>query len=1167
MSGPRYTDQQRLAIFTRQVSVGLSAGAGCGKTFVLTQRFLAQLEPGDAAAELRNLVAITFTDRAAREMRDRIRSACQKRLDDCDDGDVAHWQRILRGLDAARISTIHSFCTGMLRSHAIEAGLDPRFVLLEPPLAETLREEAVNATIERLIIDEDPDVEAYVLRFGLEKTRQILSSLVAQRFRMEWAGLGALTPASLSERWLTAWHQEHLPRLWEQVSTSAAWNTLAKLVTAHEPEHAVMQERWGVLRGTVLNGPPAPSQFGEFLPALREATMVQGGGGKKAWNNDEALFETVKETLSTIRGVIDKILKKSALDVSDLHLSAELACQGLRLTHAAVIEYEARKRQSAALDFDDLLLRARDLLRDHPQVCQRFAHGIDLLMVDEFQDTDPVQTEIVRALCGAALTEGKLFLVGDIKQSIYRFRRADPEVFVKLRKEIPEAGQLSLTTNFRSQPEILRFVNFLFGRRLKDIYEPLQPFAPEQLTPPPTIQFLFATYDATPLVDADEADDDEPGVAQLRAREADWIARHLSALLNDPTPKIRHRDPSGKISLRRVEAGDIVLLFRALTNVGLYETALRRYGLDYYLVGGKTFYAQQEVFDLLNLCRCLDEPEDTVALIGVLRSPFFGFSDDTLQLGHPPDNDWWAALAGPAPTQLTESQAERWRFAGHTLATLRGRKDEVPIVTLLEEALTRTGYDAALLTEFLGSRKVANLRKLLDQAAAFDRGEAFTLKDFVQRLQTSVLEQTDEEFATTLPESGDVIRLMSVHQSKGLEFPVVVLADINRKKQGGGPGTYLHPEWGALVRIPDEFGEEHTHPGLEMLHAEETAAEQEETIRLFYVATTRAADLLILSAGTDADVTPKSPWMQLLAEQFDLLTGLPRHDALLGAFGGAASPADIPHVGVVRVAPEAVPVQSDRQPVGVAEIIATVAESAEEPLPMSASVIPRDGTARRWWSVSQLEQTVAELDPTWSSSPVKREGDRDGLVTAQDAEQLGILVHAVLERCDFTQPETWQEEIVPAARRAHVEVTEDLVTAAWTVLQSLRGSSLLTELTTAAAVYRELEFVHPWSPHDVIRGICDCVYRTSAGDWRLIDFKTGTVPAHATDSDLLAPYRVQLALYSAAFTNWCGQPLEQAALVFLQPRLRVVPFTLTPSEQTPLMERIHAAISHLRAIN
>lgn len=1150
MSRPKYTEQQAAAIITREVSIALSAGAGCGKTFVLTQRFLQQLEPGPAAADLATLVAITFTDRAAREMRDRVRESCHERLRHCEAADVEHWLSVLRGLDSARISTIHSFCTSLLRANAVEAGLDPRFSVLEPPLADTLLQTAAEAVVHRLLIEDDADAVPFVLRFGLERTRELMAQLARQRFRVDWSAWEDTTPESLAAGWLLRWQTEFVPKLVEEVRTGTTARNILELLREHQPDHAEMQRRCvEVAAGLAPKLPGADPT--EELAAVREAARVQGGGGKSVWAS-EAVFEAVKDRFSDLRSEIDRVLKQLSFTADDVQLAAEFACRGVRVARQVAETYESLKQQSSSLDFDDLLLKARNLLRDHSEVQRRFAQGIRLLMVDEFQDTDPVQAEIVRSLCGEALRHGKLFLVGDVKQSIYRFRRADPQVFGALRDELPAAGRLSLTKNFRSQPAILHFVNVLFATEFQD-YEPLESFQNVQLSPPPAIEFLFATRDADAAV---AADDHRPRAEELRDREADWMARRIVELLADETPRVRYRNKvTGATELRRVRPGDIIILFRALTNVQEYEGALRKYGLDYYLVGGKAFFAQQEVFDLLNLCRCLDDPDDVVALVGVLRSPMFGLNDDALHALRPEDGDLFGRLQQPAPEYLPEFQRDRISFAGRVLHTLRDRKDHVSIADLLTAAVDLTGYDAALLAEFLGSRKVANLRKLIDQAAAFDRSELFTLRDYIERLQTSVLRETDEEFATTLPESGEVIRLMSIHQSKGLEFPVVIVADIDRKGPPKGASVYLHPEWGALVKLPEEFGVERDHLALRMLKIEETAADADETMRLFYVAVTRAADHLILSAGIEADAKRNSPWLQLLERKFDLLSGLPKGDPLLGTAVGIRSRIEIPEIKVHREPPFATPAKSHREAQPLAKFDATLRNAVSEPLPESMRVFNADGYAPRTWSVSHLESIDAELQQL---APHPTADSLSETVPRSLAEEIGILVHAALERLDYADLSSWSTVFAAACRSVAKVPDPAAVESAARLVERFAASPLATTLASSRQMFREVDFLLPWSSQsaddvrDMVSGQIDLCCEDGEGLWRIYDYKTIDDRSRRAAAVHLEPYAFQLGVYALALEAWLQRPIASAALVLLRPDVRevVLPWDDLAREET-----------------
>lgn len=1159
-SRPQYTEQQSAAIFTRDYSIALSAGAGCGKTFVLTQRFLQHLEPAGEAATLTSLVAITFTDRAAREMRDRVREACQQRLEHCEPEHVDHWLKVLRGLDTARISTIHSFCTSLLRSHAIEAQLDPGFTVLEPPLAETLLESATESVIHRLLIAADDDATAYVLRFGLERTRDLIRQLARQRFRVDWSTWKHPDPNELAERWLMAWQARYRPKLIEEFRNSPLLTRVREFLAEHETTHAEMQARCQTLRewlDKTIQWPHPEQQ----LEDIREAAKVQGGGGKSAWSS-EAVFEEVKNLFKNLRDEVDRLQEQLSYRDDDVALAAKFACHGFQLARQVAEDYEQAKSAAGVLDFDDLLLRARNLLRDHAVVREKFGRSIHLLMVDEFQDTDPVQADIVRDLCGEALRHGKLFLVGDSKQSIYRFRRADPQVFLQLSAELPEPGRKILNRNFRSQPEILKFVNLLFQGTFPN-YEPLIPFQPLQSSPPPTIEFLFATSD----VDSPGHPDGKVRADDLREREAAWIARRVVELLNDPTPRIRDKDPStGQSVLRRVQPGDITILFRALTSVQEYEQQLRNYGLKYYLVGGKTFYAQQEVFDLLNLCRVLDNPNDVVALLGALRSPFFGLSDDDLHALRPEDGDWWTRLQQPPPVYLPELAQARIALAGRTLHGLWSVKNELTIRELLTRAVDETGYDAALLLEFLGSRKVANLRKLIEQATPFDSSELFTLKDYVVRLETSVLEETDEAFATTLPEAGDVIRLMSIHQSKGLEFPVVIVADIDRKGPPKTPVAYLHHEWGALVKLPDQFGRDYENLALRMLKIDESSADEEETLRLFYVAVTRAADHLILSAGREPGSRFNSPWMKLLAEKFDLDTGQPKGDPLLGTMIGATSREQIPHIRLHHVPPVAEKASRSREREPLSKFIEYWENAKPEPLPDSLRTYGFDEQAPRTWSVSLLEQ----YDTLSTAHATSAEPSHEA---RESAESLGTFLHQVLERFDYAHPETWEASFISVQKHLKTPLEDSQLTTAREVLGRLASSQLVSTWSSAAQVHRELDFLLPWpaepktpaGPTDLISGQIDLLLQDAEGRWLLYDFKTGHTPASRNDADVLAPYSFQLGVYAWAVEAWTDQPLTEIALVLVRPTIRVVKLPWTKTLKRDLEQRLTQAIQQARS--
>jgi ATP-dependent helicase/nuclease subunit A len=1173
---PELTSEQIDAVATSDVSVALSAGAGCGKTFVLTQRFLKQLAPECGRDPLHGTVAITFTERAAREMRDRIRGACHQELMRCPAGEVDHWQKIVRGLDAARISTIHSFCASLLRSFAVDAGIDPGFGLLDAATATAFLRGVVDETVRDLLSRGDEGTMQLVFVYGLERTKEHIQRLVQDRFRIEFGRFQDLTAEMLADEWLKRWREECVPQLRNKLIEADATQRLVTLLKAHEPAHAEMQRRRVCLL-ELLSGSGDAAELLPMLETLRSVAQVKGGGGKQAWD-DEETYKEVMNQLTELRNSIDKMMGDLCIEHAQVQATAEIGLIAVRVTHTVAKRYDAMKNEAGLVDFDDLLLLTRDLLRDSPSVRSRAACGIKYLLVDEFQDTDPVQSEIVRQLCGERLLDGKLFLVGDVKQSIYRFRRADPGVFSALREEIPSQGRLPLTTNFRSQPSILHFINCLFAASMGTAYEPLRPFDSRQLSPTPAIEFLFASGEAS-------AKGEREKVEERRIREADWIARRIRTLLEETTSRIREVDPdSSEAKLRPARQGDIAILFRTLRHVAIYEEALRSYGIDYYLVGGRAFYAQQEIHDLVNLCRYLDERDDEIALAGVLRSPFFSLRDETLYALVENAGTLQQSLTQDAPNSLPADQRRQFEYAADVLAELLRKKDRLPLAKLLNLAVERTGYDAALLNEFLGRRKIANLHKLIEIARQFDRTGFCTLKDFVERLRDSLAEQTDEELAPTHPETSDVVRLMTVHQAKGLEFPVVFVADMDWKMQGSGAAARFHPELGPLLPPALNGAESQPNLGRKIHKLIEDTEDRAETMRLLYVATTRAADYLILSAGLQADRKPRSPWLGLLAERFNLETGLPAIDPYLGRISlGEVVQEEIPEIRVHHDPPAVSgftkPLPDGRLP--LAELPQAVAQVEPALLPEMIPAICPDARARRQLSVSAIEDRVAKVEEADSERRGGQSGGSQSMESSHGgidsgdravavATDLGTLVHRVLERIDFGSPQP-VATLVEACLRSQSRAGDDVLrSAALRRIETFLNSGLSAEVADASLCYRELDFRLRWpiaSQSDeplTIAGTIDCLLRSPEGKWKILDYKTGHAPKD-NPAAFLAKYRVQLVLYALAVRELIGRWPDGIEVIRLEEQdTRSIPFELTDQIVAATSQQIDVAIEIAR---
>lgn len=1158
------TPEQQRAVETTDVGVALSAGAGCGKTSVLTERFLSHLTtPDDAAgddvtraatSQLNRLVALTFTERAAREMRDRIRKSVRDKLLRAPTQPEADlWLAILRRLEGAQISTIHSFCATLLRRHAVEAGLDPQFGLLEPNEARTIEAELIEDELRRRLAAKDELLTNLAIDYGFGTVNEIVTFFLKQRYRIDFAAWSTTTPDELVAEWIAFHRQEILPSVIESTCSSPQLATVLRLIEQSPPPHSFFVTRCAELAAAAeLLKSATHANFAGLVESIHALAYIKvKGAPSNTWKGAEPLKDEYKAAFEELREALDKLQSVAKFDADQARRAAECSLQLLSIAAPIAEQYEAKKRQLARLDFDDLLVKARDLLCDpeHPEVRRRLAASIERLLVDECQDTDPLQKELIDALLGNDETRRKLFLVGDFKQSIYRFRRADPKIFNDWHDSTREEGRQRLAMNFRSQPDILAFANLLFG----DYFGPdhaLRAHRP-QLTPAPTIEFLWAT----PGGEVDDGDDAEPtpgdfdsgAVIPLRRAEAEWIARRIRSWFDSRQPLIPHKNEAGETNLRPVEYGDIAILFRALSDADLYEKALDRNGVPYYVVGGKAFYGQQEIFDLLHFLRAVDSTSDDTALAGVLRSPFFSLRDDTLFLLAQHKGGLSGGLFAPSLSEeLSAEERRRTEFAAAVLTDLRAVKNRLPIAGLLNEFFTRTAYDAILTGDFLGDRKLANLRKLVEMARQFDASGVFTLSDFIRRLHDAVSQQPDEAPAAVRAEKSPVVRLMTIHQAKGLEFPIVIVPDLQRKSNNARGAAAYDPALGPAVKSPDADGVS----GLELFRFLERRKDDEESVRLFYVAVTRAKDLLVLSSGIKPDNPASTGWRAFLGERFDLETGEVKV---------RTKPDEPrPQIVVTKVIP---PAPQDAEKASRRPNWPKLIERAAKERPPAKSEIvaglqtiaPAESSRRRY-SFSRLsgrlERVADDLERLEDAALAG--GVDDGLADATSELQgtaLGTLIHGVLATLDYARPNyreaaeverVVRRQALRLQERADLRIVELYQTEAAAIVRQFLESPRAQAIAKAQSLHRELEFVISWPPEKpprtdglYLQGFLDCLYEDDAGRLHLVDYKTHRVTSKNA-AVAAEPYRGQLGVYALATERILGRPPDELVVCFLR---------------------------------
>jgi ATP-dependent helicase/nuclease subunit A len=1103
------TRQQRRALEVSDASVALSSGAGCGKTTVLTERFLSALDES-GGRPLRALVALTFTEKAARELRHRIRKQCRERL--ASGEDAARWWAVLRGLDAAPIGTFHEFCARLLRRHALHAGIDPEFAILDESIAASLREEAVRAALRRLLAARDADLIDLATDYGLRQVRDALGPLASGRAAPDIEAWSQLALEAIVERWQVLMGN----RVWP-AARDMAWphvRRCRRLLEGLDSREPKIRERRAALLDAldrlVPEALPCPAaDLDELVALLRVSDLPR----KKGWPSDQ-VHDEIRDAFEALREEIkDHVKPAITWDGPGALAEAQQGLRFARLLLAVRREYDRLKRRRRGLDFDDLLIRARDLIRDHLEAVLRAPAGdaplFEFVLVDEFQDTDAVQSEILRLLAGSEFLAGRLFVVGDVKQSIYRFRGAEPSIFQEWRAEFLEKGRLNLTENFRSVPGIVQFVNALFG----DCFLDIDPIAQSEAgghrllpvrredTCQPVVEFLWPDL-GNPDLEAAVDEQARRTAHDRRTIEAACLARRLRERLDAGwTIFDRHSKTT-----RPAHPGDVALLFRAMTDLWPYESALANEGFDYHTIGGSAFYAQQEVHDVINLLSVVEDPLDEVALAGALRSPFFGLSDEGLfwLATTFPDRGLTAGLFRVAEiAQLSPLDRERAERALALLSRRRAVKDRVPMAHLVAQVLDESGFEGALVCEFLGERKLANTRKIIRLARDFDRQGGFTLADFVARLRADLENEPREEQAATTDESSESIRLMSIHQSKGLEFPIVVLPDLDRARSGQSPLVAHHAEFGLLVRPPQpspslgESADDPSVPGVawQAYRKLDRALDEQESRRLFYVAATRARDALILSAGRPpGESVPRSATaIQLLDERFDRRTGECRIEAWRQG--------ERPLVQVTMMRPP---------------------EPGDEP---GADAPRRKDSSRsqsRGASIAAIEKTIAQAAPLPPAQPQMRPAvpryvaldPENGL--SPRAARLDRLVRSLLRDLRWQSGMTLGEVAAVAAARQSPAASPGLVREALRRVSPWPTFPVFRHLRTAdpATVQHDLTFTMP-CPLDgaastVFHGTCDLVFRDAEGHWTvLIVADSGASRAHQS-------LRVQLAGLAAS---------------------------------------------------
>jgi ATP-dependent helicase/nuclease subunit A len=1114
----------------------VEAAAGTGKTTELVARIVALVRDGHTTLD--RILSVTFTDLAAGEMKLRLRGELEKARADASAEVQARLDNALSRLELAPIGTIHSFCADLLRERPVEALVDPVFDVAAGEEQDRLFGAAFDAWFQQVVGQPREGVRR-LLR------RKVRPSDTPPRELLRNAGRDLCEHRDFDG----PWRRDPLDRA---AVLGQAFDKLCEVAAfaarAQKPEEwfalslAELQRFCDEQRRRTQGADHLDALEGDLHELLRRRLWNWRGGGK--WFAKELLKQDVLAMRDTAKAAVER-----ALELCDADLAACLREELRPLCE----DYEAAKQQASSLDFLDLLARARDLVRKNPEVRAELQERFTHVLVDEFQDTDPLQAEILLLIAAANPEQsdwrrahpkpGKLFVVGDPKQSIYRFRRADIALYEDVKKLLLESGAdlVHLSTSFRSVPAIQQAVNAGFAEQMKGgtqaAYVALDPHRPS-LGDQPAVVALPA-----------------PKIYGKNGKVANWtveesypdaVGAYVEWLVRESGWKVSER---GKAAVR-LEARHVCLLFKRMRGwdgdlTRAYVRALEARRIPHVLVGGRSYHSREEVLALRNAAAAIECPDDEFSVFAVLKGPLFALSDEQLLV--------YRARRGPLrPKALKDTIGSEVTDALRVLHELHRERNKRPIAETFSRLLHVTRAHAAFAIRPAGEQALGNVLRMLELARRFEAAGASSFRAFVDRLANDA-ERGDAAEAPVVEEGTEGVRIMSVHKAKGLEFPVVILCDPCAPAAPKMPSRMVDPQrrvWAMPLAgcAP-----------IELLDKKEELLQRdrEEVVRVAYVAATRARDLLVVPATGDGEL---AGWLEALAPAvypdpearrqpraapgcppFGKETVLDRPENLMAGELSVSPGGHKPRAGeheVVWWDPHALHLgreieggvrshdllveggRSQETAAGHARWQASRAQAQQDGKQPSLRV--ETVTAR---SMALAEASAASEASAAAARPAARPVALESVAGRErgrpHGKRFGALVHATLAEIPL---QASPDEIARAAKaqgRLAGAPAEEVEAAAKAVSEALRHP-LLRRAAQALEVRREEPLLHALPGGALLEGTVDLAFREPAG-WTVVDFKTDARPAQPQ-------YEEQLRLYCEAVEAATGQPATAALL-------------------------------------
>ncbi len=1068
-------------------SVHLSASAGSGKTRALKDRYLALLDVLDnRGLNIDQSVAITFTDKAAAEIKERVMHDLPETM----------LKKIIRGRQDLRISTIHSFCMNLLKRYPLEAGLPPDFGVLDARDQASKMQKAIEDSLEES--DRDPEIMAPLRGFTADDLIGAVGFLLSIRSRLKRMEIDAGGPEGLLRAVRSGMGTEEAGSELTALISSAEWRaSLQQMELMLRPrgdlydgnrgrEHLLLARAEDADAALKITGSLAPIYFtNEGKPRKNPSIAKKSSTGKNRAGYEKAFFD-IQEMLGRFRALHARFS------------TGREAVSLLGLFHRAEEHYQESKLREGLLDFDDLEIYAYRLLQgaESPDILYWLDRKILHFLVDEFQDTSDIQWAILNKLT-EEIFAGRgadkrmlptLFVVGDEKQSIYRFREANyrliENVRVKMERNIPPESReiLTLHRNFRSTPEIIETVNQVFSGLWEGSYQPSEADRTRHKGSVRLMELLLRG----------------PGEGTTAPAEAAVLAQEIKKVVEQRS--VIYEKDGSDWKTRSAGFGDCAALIQSRTKLKEYEAALQAEGIPYRVVGGIGFYEEEEVQAVMNVLFFLWNRDDRLSLAAALKSPLFGLTDkdifDLTQDG------------GNMVDALRQQRPAAWEL----LNGWRKNAGLAPLAKLIHLIINDTG--ASVRFGRRNPQAIFNLDKLLDTAREFDRRGYTTLQDFVEWVKN--IRETEQREATAdmnLPGFQGAVSIMTVHKAKGLEFPVVFLPGMNAQPKSltTGPRAIIEDIGGAArMAIKDAAS-----PVYDEMWEREHAELLREHQRLLYVAMTRARDHLIMIGSLAAGKTPakQNSWLSFIHDTSPqpLFQNARETAPMIMAYGYPESPP--------ATAPP--PSPGSMQPLSAGRVDRAVDVSAvkQNLLPVPAAL------SLEWKRATDFIDRSGERGPEQFQGP-------DGLSISPLSR--GTVLHRCLE--GFTTSGQYDLERImrelPEIDRAERAEKEAFIAGAKAVLRSVTGNRDLAWIfERQPGAYSELPFLYKRG-NDLVSGIIDRVV-VKGNKGSVIDYKAILIENDGALASWKDHYRPQIRIYCEAVKEIFKLPSVEGYLLFL----------------------------------